>query len=98
MSVLLCLPQLPFTPTPFSLSAPPPVFLCLETSSVSSAALFFTSISVWLPLIQSHILAAARLPGCKLCFPLARFSLGLNVIANVPEWPLQLCVRVCVCL
>ncbi|KAK1895786.1 Glutamate receptor ionotropic NMDA 2D [Dissostichus eleginoides] len=34
------------------------------------------------------ILLAACLPGHGLCSPLARFRQGLNVIADVPAWPL----------
>ncbi len=89
------------TPLPPSPSASPPAFLCPETSSLCSAAFLFTSISVWLsfiPSVRLSIPLAARLPGHRLCSLLARFSLGLNVIANVPAWSLQLCVRVTVCV
>lgn len=78
------------------LSAPlPSAILCLETSSLSSAAFLHTSISVWLvfiPSVHSSIPLAACLPGHRLDSLLAQFSLGLNVIANVPAWQLQLCV------
>lgn len=55
---------------------------------------------LWLLQSTRPSLYAACRPGHGLWSPLARFSLGLNVIANVPAWSLQLCVcvRDCVCV
>lgn len=51
---------------------------------------------LWLLQSTRPSLYAACLPGHGLWSQLALFSLGLNVIANVPAWSLQPCVCACV--